>query len=102
MHNDWNSLNNYYRNLKWVTRKEMLKRRSEHIKEKIRKSGVRPVPRNTRLKEKDIAMLKSMLLKGVSQSKIAKMFCISEMQVTRIKRGENWGYVKPDMAESDE
>ena len=26
---------------------------------------------------------------------IAKMFHISEMQITRIKRGENWKDVKP-------
>ena len=48
---------------------------------------------NSKLKEKDVMLLKSMLQRGVSQSKIAKMFCISEMQVTRIKRGENWGHV---------
>ena len=35
-----------------------------------------------------------MLQKGVPNVKIAKMFCISDMQVTRIKRGENWGHVQ--------
>ena len=49
---------------------------------------------NNKLKESDITLLKSMLQRGVVQAKIAKMFCISEMQVTRIKRGENWGHVQ--------
>lgn len=49
---------------------------------------------NTRLKERDIIQLKMMLQRGIPQVKIAKLFCISEMQVTRIKRGENWGDVK--------
>jgi len=34
-----------------------------------------------------------MLQRGVTQQIIAKMFRISDMQVSRIKRGENWGHV---------
>ena len=43
--------------------------------------------------------IKSMLQRGIVQSKIAKMFCISEMRLTRIKRGENWAGVKAKQAE---
>jgi len=46
-------------------------------------------------------LLKSMLQRGVVQAKIAKMFCISEMQVTRIKRGENWGHVQVPKIEEE-
>ena len=48
---------------------------------------------NSKLKESDVRQLKLMLAKGITQSIIAKMFRISEMQVTRIKRGENWGHI---------
>lgn len=49
-----------------------------------------------KLNEKDVKQVKSMLNKGIKGKIIAKMFCISEMQITRIKRGENWGHIKPD------
>jgi len=50
--------------------------------------------RNSKLKAEDVKVLKSMLEKGIKQNVIAKLFSISEMQVTRIKRGENWAHIK--------
>jgi hypothetical protein len=93
-HLDRNLNNNHYLNLAWVTPEEANKRNGEYFKKKF--SGVKhPGERHhTKLKERDIVQLKKMLAQGVTQNKIAKMFCISEMQVTRIKRGENWGDVK--------
>ena len=59
----------------------------------------REIPRkrkvtNSKLGKQDIVLLKSMLERGVKQKVIAQLFCISEMQVTRIKKGENWGQIK--------
>ncbi len=92
-HIDSKIKNNYYKNLKWQTKAEHY----ETIMKRLKTINIGRKGRvtNSNLKEEDVAVLKSMLKKGVTQSYVAKMFCISEMQVTRIKRGENWGHVKP-------
>ena len=50
--------------------------------------------KNAKLDTSQVGHIKAMLERGVKGNLIAKMFQISEMQITRIKRGENWGYVK--------
>lgn len=92
-HVDGKVLNNHIDNLKWQTKEENYKMILKKLHEKNR--GRKGVITNSKLKEKDVALLKSMLNKGITQSYLAKMFCISEMQVTRIKRGDNWAHVKP-------
>ena len=94
-HLDGNLKNNHISNLEWHTKESLIERNREIAKQNYKNPNFKKVISNSKLKEADIALLKSMLLKGVTQSKIAKMFCISEMQVTRIKRGENWGHVEP-------
>lgn len=100
-HLDRNIKNNHYSNLKWISLEESNAINAEYFRKKytgIKHPGER---HHTKLKEKDIIQLKKMLLRGIPQVKIAKLFCISEMQVTRIKRGENWGDVKiPDTKKS--
>jgi len=93
-HLDRSLNNNHFSNLAWVTPMEVGKRNGEYFKKLF--TGVKhPGERHhTKLKASDIIQLKKMLQRGVPQVKIAKMFCISEMQVTRIKRGANWGDVK--------
>ncbi len=93
IHLDWNKRNNYYKNLKWVTKDEAYKRIMPRLQEinKIKNKGL---IRNSKLKAEDVKVLKNMLEKGVRQNVIAKLFSISEMQVTRIKRGENWAHIK--------
>jgi hypothetical protein len=94
-HLDGNLKNNQISNLEWHTR-ESLKEKHREMALRNEKLSNRPkVHSNSKLKESDIALLKSLLERGVVQAKIAKLFSISEMQVTRIKRGENWGHVKP-------
>jgi hypothetical protein len=91
VHLDWNPKNNYFKNLEWVSREMSSKRIAEYLHEQ-RKNGPKKVT-YSKLKPEDIKLLKSMLQRGVRQNLIAKMFRISEMQVTRIKRGENWGEI---------
>lgn len=92
-HIDGNLRNNHISNLEWHTRETLTDKHRElgNRKNQNRKNVIR----NSKLIESDVELLKSMLDRGVVQSKIAKLFCISEMQITRIKRGENWGHVKP-------
>jgi len=93
-HLDRNLKNNHYTNLEWISLEESNKRNAEYFKKIYTGKKYPGVRHHTKLKEKDIIQLKKMLLRGITQAKIAKLFCISEMQVTRIKRGENWGDVK--------
>jgi hypothetical protein len=98
IHLDWNKQNNYFINLKWVTRDESYARMHERLKERRKKLGKQVT--SSKLKTEDVALLKSMLERGIKQKVIAKLFCISEMQVTRIKRNENWAEVQPQEVES--
>jgi hypothetical protein len=94
-HLDGNLKNNAVSNLEWHTKISLMEKHRELLK---LKTGSYKRSRNinhSKLKERDILLLKSMLQKGLSQSIIAKMFRISGMQVSRIKRGENWGHVQP-------
>ena len=93
-HLDGNLKNNKVSNLEWHTKDSLMEHHREYSKQKTSSIKRTKVITNHKLKEPDIMLLKSMLQRGVVQAKIAKMFCISEMQVTRIKRGENWGHVQ--------
>jgi hypothetical protein len=95
-HLDWNKSNNHYSNLKWLTREDSYKRILPRLQEinRIKNKGL---VRNSKLKPEDVKMLKKMLSKGVKQKVIAKLFSVSEMQVTRIKRGDKWAKIEPHL-----
>ena len=93
IHLDWNKKNNYYKNLKWVTKNDSYKRMFKKFQEDRKKQGKRVT--NSKLTKEDVGWIKSMLKKGIKQSVIAKLFCVSEMQITRIKRNENWAEIPP-------
>ena len=88
IHLDWNKANNHYTNLEWSTKAESYKRMHKKLQEDRKKKG--KVVTYSKLKHDEVVLIKSMIERGVKQKLIAKMFCVSEMQITRIKRGENW------------
>lgn len=94
IHLDGNTRNNHVSNLAWVKREECMSHVLTKLHEKNRERPPRKLVTNSKLSVEDISLLKSMLSKGVKQKVIAKMFCISEMQVSRIKHGANWGQVQ--------
>ena len=91
IHLDWNKANNYCSNLQWSTKIESYKRMHKRLQEERKKKG--KVVTYSKLKHDEVALIKSMIARGVKQKLIAKMFCVSEMQITRIKRGENWNEI---------
>lgn len=93
IHIDMNYKNNHTSNLKWVTKEVLMEQQAKRNS----MSFDRSIIRNSKLKKEDVAVLKALIQRGVTNVEIAKLFCISEMQVTRIKRGENWVHVKPKM-----
>jgi hypothetical protein len=95
IHLDWNKQNNYYANLQWVTKADSYKRMHKVLQEARKKAG--KVVTSSKLSKDDVAVIKGMLEKGVKQNLIAKLFCVSEMQVSRIARKENWAEIEPKM-----
>lgn len=91
IHKDWDKQNNHYKNLEWVNSEYSRKRTVKRLKDEQKADG-RSVT-NSKLRPEDILLLKKMLKNGVKQNVIAKLFAISEMQVTRIKRSENWAHI---------
>jgi hypothetical protein len=100
IHLDWNSKNNHVSNLQWATKATVVERIAKRQRELISMPNYKKQINNSKLKEKDVVLLKTMIQRGVPHVKIAKLFCISDMQVTRIKRGENWGHIKVDQLET--
>jgi hypothetical protein len=98
IHLDYNVRNNHVANLKYATHEDVVLHQREREKDPNRKKQIN----NSKLNEKDVAILKSMIERGVPNVTIAKLFRISDMQVVRIKRGENWGHVKAAQITKDE
>lgn len=96
-HLDGKLKNNRVANLEWHTKESLTEKHRELSRLRDPNNKRKKIINNSKLLDTDVMLLKSMLKRGVPQVKIAKMFCISEMQVTRIKRGENWGHIEtPD------
>ena len=98
IHLDWSKANNHFSNLQWSTKAESYKRMHKRLQEERKKKG--KVVTYSKLKPEEVSLIKSMIERGVKQKLIAKMFCVSEMQITRIKRGENWKEVMPTETKS--
>jgi hypothetical protein len=93
IHQDGNRFNNHFSNLAWVSTKESFKH-TERFNPKVSeafRSRDKKLQTNAKLTIDDVSHIKKMLKNGIKQNIIAKLFCVSEMQITRIKRGENWG-----------
>lgn len=98
-HLDHNSGNNYYKNLRWMTTSEIARHTTQspaNIEARKRLSES-PRQQGHKLNTTQIIRIKKMLFDPNRRTRmkiIAKQFGISEMQLYRIKSGENWGHVK--------
>jgi hypothetical protein len=95
IHLDHDKLNNYFQNLKWVTKEDMIEhnRNNPNLKN-------RQIPRQTRnykLTESKVKIIKKLLRNDKNRLKmIAKQFGITHTQLNRIRSGENWKHVTID------
>lgn len=100
LHLDRKRDNDDYRNLKWATREEMLEfgRQSPFVIEAKKKLIEHNLKSNGRkLTVTKVMLIKKILAKPEQTTRlkmIAKQFGVSEMQIRRIKSGENWGHIK--------
>ena len=92
IHLDHDKQNNYYLNLRWVTKNEMIEHNRNNPSLKNRQ-----LPRQTRnykLTESKVKIIKKLLLNDKNRLKmIAKQFGITHTQLNRIRSGENWKHV---------
>ncbi len=91
IHKDWNKLNNHVSNLAWLSREESFTRAQDKLIQARKKKG--RIVTHSKLSEKDVAAIKSMLEKGRKQKVIAELFCVSAMQISRIKNNTSWSEV---------
>ena len=93
IHLDYNKKNNRVENLRWATKKEKETHQFTNPNRKPRKGIVT----YSKLTEAKVRLIKKKINDPNRKTRlkiIAKQFGISEMQLYRIKRGENWGHIK--------
>lgn len=94
IHLDFNKLNNTARNLRWATRQELESHQQQspavvRYRRQTQKQGPKLTAEQVRRIKKLIASPgRTSLLRD-----IARQFGISEMQLYRIKSGENWSHI---------
>jgi HNH endonuclease/NUMOD4 motif/Helix-turn-helix domain of resolvase len=96
-HLNYDKLNNKASNLMWMTHEENVEhqRHSPYViaeKEIRRNSGGR-TSRTVKLTVIKVMLLKKLLNEGKPVKSLVKQFKVSDMQIYRIKSGENWGDV---------
>ncbi len=96
-HLDHNKLNNQANNLKWMSPEENYVHRVKNpavIAEfKSRGDVYRANNKTAKLSITKVMLLKKLLVEQKTTKQLAKQFKISEMQVLRIKNGQNWADV---------
>lgn len=95
IHLDYDKSNNYLYNLAWATKEEKEKHQFNNPKYKTPGSRIS----YSKLNEGRVKIIKRKLLDPNRRTRlkmIAKQFGVSEMQLHRIKTGENWGHVTID------
>ncbi len=98
-HLDYIKKNNHVRNLRWVSRKELISHQEHNprvIEGKEKQKQQRPQVGH-KLTSTDVMRIKKMIFDPNRKTRmkvIAKQFGISEMQLYRIKSGENWSHIK--------
>ncbi len=87
-HLNWDKGNNHTSNLKWLSREESFERSKSKLIEARKKKG--RIVTHSKLTLEDVDAIKTMLSKGYKQKIIAQLFCVSEMQISRIKNNISW------------
>lgn len=106
IHLDYNKSNNYIENLQWATKAEMFAHQQNNpsVLEAREKQKGRKTQQGHKLTATQVMRLKMKINDPNRKTRlklIAREFGISEMQLYRIKSGENWGHVKVEMSDQE-
>jgi hypothetical protein len=99
-HLDYNKTNNHFENIRWMTRAENVEHQKKSPFVISARKRAMAAPRNEqskvyKLNNTKVMFIKKRINEGVPLRTLAKSFKVTETQLLRIKRGENWGHVKP-------
>lgn len=100
IHLNYDKTDNRVENLKWATKRE---KELHQFSNPAYKNMVRKIPRTAKLTETKVKLIKRKINdpnRRTRMKMIAKQFGISEMQLYRIKTGENWGKVSRILRDS--
>jgi hypothetical protein len=97
-HLDFNKINNKASNLKWMSPDENYKHQQNSplvIEEKKMRRDSRQRPSSTtKLNANKVMLLKKLLNEGKAIKSLVKQFKVTDTQILRIKRGENWSNIE--------
>lgn len=99
IHRDHNKENNRIENLQCATKREMELHQQKSplvVKSREKRKDIKP-QQGHKLSSTDVMRIKKMIFNPNRKTRlkmIARQFNISEMQLYRIKSGENWGHIK--------
>jgi hypothetical protein len=96
-HVDHDKLNNRATNLKWMTREQNYEHQksSPHVISEKQKRQARQQanPKRAKLTVTKVMLLKKLLNEGKPMKQLVKLFKVTDTQIIRIKRGENWSNI---------
>ena len=96
-HLDYNKLNNRANNLKWMTPDEnyLHQQSSPYVIAQKKEREINPGKHSTaKLTLTKVMLLKKLLNQNKPVRQLAKQFKVTDTQIIRIRKGENWGGVK--------
>lgn len=92
LHINYDKTDNTIKNLKWATKRE---KELHQFKNPVFIESIKNKKTNYKLTEGKVKIIKRQLKNNRTRiTMIAKRFGVSDMQIHRIKTGENWGHVK--------
>ena len=99
IHLDYNKTNNFVGNLRWANKRDMEKHQqsSPYVLQSREKRKQHKPRKGHKLTSTDVIRIKKKIFdpnRRTRMKMIAKQFGISEMQLYRIKSGENWGHIE--------
>ncbi|MDR0713229.1 MAG: HNH endonuclease [Bacteroidales bacterium] len=96
IHLDFDKRNNHVNNLRWATKEEMLLHQNDNPVVQHARENHSPRSKGAKLTQQQVKRLKKAIAdprRKRSYRQIAQRYGISEMQLYRIKSGENWNHV---------
>ena len=96
IHFDFNKQNNSVKNLQWATREQIQQHQEQNPKVQNSRKNRAKRSRGPKLTDKQVKRLKNAINdpnRKRTYKQIAKRYGISEMQLYRVKSGENWKHV---------